>query len=70
MGGGGGGGEGWNLKIGPENPRIFVTFLIIITPPPPPPPLLASALVFLVPYCCLFCVLSNTILNVSIGTFS
>ena len=32
--------------------------------------ILTSVQVILVPYCCLFCVLSNDMLNVSIGTFS
>ena len=37
----------------------------VVTSPP-----LTSVQVMLVPYCCLFCVLSNDMLNVSIGTFS
>ena len=34
------------------------------------PPLPTSVLVILVPYCCVFCVLSNDMLNISIGTFT
>ena len=38
----------------------------VTTPPPPPPP----AQLILVPKCFPFCMLSNDIMNVAIGTFS
>ena len=46
-----------------QTQKIVIPFLIILI-------FLASVLVILVPYCCLFCVPLNDMLNVSIGTFS
>ena len=62
MGGGGGGGELLGLGSKPE--KVFNTFEITTTFP------LSSVKVMLVSYCCLFSVLSNEMLNVSIGIFS
>ena len=58
-----------NQRSGPPN-LIYknIKFLLFITSLPPPP--LTSVQIILVPYCCLLCVLSNDMLNLSIYTFS
>ena len=52
-----------NEDLAPKNPEFLITFVIITCFP-------YLCVASYAPYCCLFCALSNVMLNVSINTLS